>query len=293
MNHTAIRTNRGRLFAFAAGVLLLLSACSPLGPLPQPLPTAAPATPPPAIPTALPAPTATPPLVPDTGWASVVPGLEQRTLRILRDSGELIETVTILRLETGRFGMQVLYAPGAPHTVQEWAAGSGALLTINAGYFTPEYQATGLLIADGVAHGASYGEFAGMLSAGPAGIQLQWLGQDPYDPTAPLHAAIQSFPVLVKPGGLLGYPDEDGTPGRRTVVALDRSGRLLVIVCANGTFTLHRLAVYLLESDLEIDIALNLDGGTSTGLAVHADPVHLEIPSFVAVPAVLVFNPVP
>jgi hypothetical protein len=98
---------------------------------------------------------------------------------------------------------------------------------------------------------------------------------------------LQSFPLLVKPGGELGFPEpfEDNVAARRTVIAQDQEGRILFIVAPRGHFTLHRLSVYLMESDLNLDIALNLDGGPSTGILV-SEPREL-IPSQTLLPIVI------
>jgi hypothetical protein len=47
------------------------------------------------------------------------------------------------------------------------------------------------------------------------------------------------------------------------------------------------LAVFLVESDLRIDAALNLDGGGSTGLWLAAGDAQIEIDSFNPVPSVI------
>jgi hypothetical protein len=98
---------------------------------------------------------------------------------------------------------------------------------------------------------------------------------------------VQSFPVLVKPGGVMGFPADadDGRPARRTVVAQDRRGRLLFLVAPRGYFSLHHLAVWLVASDLDVDVALNLDGGPSSGLWLRDGP---QIDSLVPVPSVIV-----
>jgi len=231
------------------------------------------------------------PLPPDSGWLEVAPGLEQRTLRAPNGAGDVIETITLLRVDPAAHRFDVQYAPQSPRTVQEWAADTGAAITLNAGYFSPEYTVTGLLVSDGVSYGHSYGNFAGMLAIREDSTQVRWLSKDPYNPTEPLRAAVQSFPVLIKPGGVLGFPQEDGLPARRTVIAQDRAGRILIVVCPNGTFTLFRLAKYLLQSDLELDIALNLDGGASTGLSLALNQARIKIPSFAPVPAVITIAP--
>jgi len=71
----------------------------------------------------------------------------------------------------------------------------------------------------------------------------------------------------------MGFPADadDGRPARRTVVAQDLEGRILLIIAPRGYLSLHELAFFLSESDLDLDVALNLDGGFSTGLWLRAD----------------------
>jgi uncharacterized protein YigE (DUF2233 family) len=108
----------------------------------------------------------------------------------------------------------------------------------------------------------------------------------PYNPSEYLSEAVQSFPVLVKPGGVMGFPaDGDaGQPARRTVVAQDTTGKILFLVAPHGYFSLHELAVWLSSSDLAIDTALNLDGGPSSGIWM---PGHINIDAIVPVPLVI------
>jgi uncharacterized protein YigE (DUF2233 family) len=68
-------------------------------------------------------------------------------------------------------------------------------------------------------------------------------------------------------------------------MAQDRNGRILFILASWGSFTLHEFSNYLVASDLELDIALNLDGGTSTGLLL-ADPPE-QISAFINLPTVI------
>jgi hypothetical protein len=101
--------------------------------------------------------------------------------------------------------------------------------------------------------------------------------------------ALQSFPVVVKPGGVMGFPADadDGRPARRTVVAQDVQGRILIIVAPRGYLSLHELARFLAGSDLDLDVALNLDGGFSTGLWLRAGERSVEVDSLVPVPSVI------
>ena len=128
-----------------------------------------------------------------------------------------------------------------------------------------------------------------MLAVTPAGPELRWLAEQPYDAAEPLRYGLQSFPLLVKPGGVLGFPNEDGARARRTVIGRDRQGRFLFLVAPYGTFTLHGLSTYLVDSDFDLDIALNLDGGTSSGIAL-AEPAEARSP-LVRLPVVITVNP--
>ena len=55
--------------------------------------------------------------------------------------------------------------------------------------------------------------------------------------------------------------------GARRSPWIDRA-TVLFIVTPGSTFTLYGMAVWLANSDLDIDTALNFDGGSSSGLAV-------------------------
>ncbi len=275
-----------RLTIWAATLFLLLSLACGLLPAPTPTPT------PTATPTLPPTPT---PELPDTGWLDAGDGAEIRRMRVTLEVGGM-ERVTVVRLDPAQVRFRVLYTPGEARRVSEWvsslrAAGQLPLLVVNGGYFTPEYLATGLLVSNGRAYGTSYSGFGGMFAVLPGGrVEVRWLVARPYDPTEVLVEAVQSFPVLVRPGGVLGFPPDadDGRTARRTVVAQDRSGRVLFIVAQDGFFSLHALARWLLESDLDLDVALNLDGGQSTGMYFWMGGTAVGIDSGVAVPAVIV-----
>ncbi len=236
-----------------------------------------------------PQPTITP-QPPDTGWRLAHPGIEVRSVDVL--AGQLTERVSIARLDPQTVTLRVVYSPGIAYPVSIWAQRLGALLVVNGGYFTEEALVTGLTVVEGQAFGTPYGDFAGMVAVTADGApSVRWLRTWPYDPAEPLQSAIQSFPVLVKPGGVMGFPadGDDGRTSRRTVVAQDVQGRVVLLVAPRGYLSLHALAVWLAESDLDLDIALNLDGGTSTGfwMAGGSATGGTQIESLMAVPAVI------
>ena len=230
--------------------------------------------------------TAVPTPVPDTGWLPMQPGLEQRILHLYEESGVIRERVVLLRLEPAQFTFRVAYQPGAPQSIPAWQAETGALLVVNGGYFTEENAATGLIIVEGQASGSSYGDFAGMLAIDERGPELRWLSERPYTPEEPLLYALQSFPMLVRPDGTPAFPEEDGMRARRTAIGQDSNGRILFIFAPWGSLTLHDLSMFLTNSDLDLQIAFNLDGGPSTGMLLAAETA-VEIPAFTLLPAVI------
>ena len=238
-------------------------------------------------------PTATP-IIPDTGWQQVQPGLERRLIKIFDDDQTQVEQLYLLRIEPVYYRFDVAVDTYSPRHLETWLRDTQALIVVNGGYFRQEGEwliPTGLTVVNGQSLGATYGPFAGMFVVTEQGPTLRWLQQTPYTSDEALQAALQSFPLLVKPGGVLGFPaqDEDGRQARRTVIGQDQAGRIIFLVTSERYFTLHQLSLYLTTSDLQLNIALNLDGGASSGLLFAgsmADPVE-GISSEVLLPAVI------
>lgn len=240
--------------------------------------------------TRYPTPTATPEPE-DTGWKALAPGVEWRWLEVDTDAGR--ERLRLVRAEPTQIRLRVVYQPTHPRKVSQWASIlPDALVVINAGYFSSDNRAMGLIVSDGISQGRSYDEFAGMLAVSPNGqMTLRWLRTWPFRTDELLAQAVQSFPVLIKPGGRMGFPpDADRNErSRRTVVAQDTAGRIVFLVSPGFRFSLHALAMWLAESDLELDIAMNLDGGTSTGFWISSQQGNVD--SRVPVPAVIAIEP--
>ncbi len=240
------------------------------------------------VPTPLPfiSPTLEPP---DTGWQVLQPGLERRMIRLFNDQNQHIESLYIFRLDQNLFRLDVAYRE-TPLPLEDWQKETNALMIVNGGFFREENEKpipNGLTIINGQASGSSYDGFGGMLAINDGWAEVRGLAQKPYAPGEPLWAGLQSFPLLVKPGGEIGFPAEfeDNIRARRTVVAQDKEGRILFIITPRGHFTLHQLSLYLTQSDLNLDTALNLDGGPSSGVLL-SNPREI-IPSQTLLPIVI------
>lgn len=224
----------------------------------------------------------------DTGWLHDQSGIELRRLQLPASADHAAASLTIVRMDPAAVRVRVGYTPGQPRPLDAWVRAQPALLVVNGGFFTPEYRATALVVSDGEEYGTSYDGFGGMLAVAPDGsVSLRSLRQQPYTPGEPLQQAIQSFPMLVQPGGVPAAIDEDGDRTRRTVVAQDTAGRLLFVVCSTFSFSLRELAAWLASSDLQIDRALNLDGGRSTAMNLHAGALQERVEPFDVLPMVI------
>ncbi len=199
--------------------------------------------------------------------------------------------VTVVRINLSKAQLHVYYAPDHPRSVRNWFETVNPDVVINAGFFTEENKATGIVIADGKRFGQTYKGFGGMFSLRGTTPQLTWLARTPYAQDDRVTQAIQSFPMLVLNGLQIdGIPD-DGSRNRRSFIAIDRSGKLLLGTCQSPLWTMSELAHYLDTSPLlNVVSALNLDGGASSGIWIHGVPDVLLMDSLDVVPTIIAIN---
>ncbi len=221
-------------------------------------------------------------------WNRVATGVEVRYEDWKIPGGD-DDTVTIVRFDLHKVKLSVGYQPGQPQSMNEWMQQERAMVIINGGYFDQQFNATALVVSNGKVFGKSYTGFGGMLSVNARGsISLRSLRQQPYDPNSEhLEQATQSSPMLIS-GGKRTQFSADASQTRRSIVAMDKQGRLLFIVSPNQIFSLDELADQLASSDLSIEVALNLDGGSSTGLYVNGGSSHVSIDSLAKLPLVII-----
>lgn len=221
-------------------------------------------------------------------WNTVAPGVEVRSETWQSPStAGLNDTVSIVRFNLQKVKLSVAYQPDQPLSMQQWMQKEQATAIINGGYFDGQDQATALVIADGLASGTSYQGFGGMLDVTSHGqVQLRSLRAQPYDASEELLQATQCTPMLMLDGKRTQF-NADNKTSPRSVVALDKQGRLLFIASPDLAFTLDDMATLLQQSDLNLTAALNLDGGSSTGLYVSGSQ-NITLDSYVNLPIVVV-----
>jgi exopolysaccharide biosynthesis protein len=221
-------------------------------------------------------------------WTQAAPGIELRSEKWTSSTNDT-DTVVITRLDLHKVHIKVGYNVSQPLTINEWMRQTGASAIINGGYFDAHNRPTGLLIADGQVAGTSYQGFGGMLAVDKQGnVSLRSLSQQPYNPDIDqFQQATQSSPMLMINGKRTQFSANEVNQ-RRSVVATDTHGRLLLLVSPEQAFTLDELANLLASSDLSVKDALNLDGGASTGLYVNAGNQKVSIDPVTPLPIVIV-----
>ena len=271
------------LLAGCGGPRLVTPSIADLTPVP---PTSAPSIT--RAPSITPVPTMTP-VPPDTGWRLIAPGIEYRERRVTVD--DRADRLRMARIDPAQARLRVVYDPDRPRRVSEWLVSTHAPLVINGNYFDPQHRALGLIIAAGARTGVVYEGFGGMLAIGENTVKVRWNVSAPYTDGEPLLYALQNFPMLVLPGGAANTQiDDNQRLAPRSVVAQDRSGRIVFVVSPAPLFTLTGLGQWLAASDLDIDVALNLDGGSSAGLLLRDGDQTLGVDSWVNVPSVIVVD---
>jgi len=233
-------------------------------------------------------PTSAPSISPtiETGWNILAPGLEQR---VYQPDGNFIAQLHVIRIDPAVYTFRAHYRPGDPLGIARWSETlSSPAAFVNANFFDPQAMILGLLVVDGVGYGQPYQDRGGTFAVLDGIPRVRSNIQEPYVGEA-FEQAVQGFPMLVLNGEASYSNTRDNQVSRRTVVAQDSSGRILLMMTPLIGITLSDLSVFLAGSDMEIVNALNLDGGGSSMLYYRPPGTELPItfPSLDPVPAVL------
>ena len=218
---------------------------------------------------------------PEPEWEAIAAGLEWRT--ISPDDDELAQLI-VVRIDPNQYRFRALYSPGQPNSLSQWREqAADAAVIINANFFDERHHALDAIISDG----RQYGE-ADLYSGGsflvrdgvPTVLDNTKLGS-----LTGVEQLVQGWPMLVDRGdpAYVNWAQRQRT--RRTVIAEDSSGRVMIIVAPWLGLSLPELSEFLTKTDLNILRAVNLDGGGSTMLAIP--DVNYRLPSLDAVPAIL------
>ena len=221
------------------------------------------------------------------GWENLAVGLDQR---VLRPPGEVLTSFRTLRIDPTHYSFRAHYRPDAPRTLSAWRdVLPGAVAIVNANFFDVDNRVVGLLVSDAVAYGDSFSGRGGTFAVQPDGSVRVWVNAlEPYR-GQPLQQAVQAFPMLVANGTQYNNNRRQTARSRRTVIAQDEQGRILLMATPGFGMGLFALSAYLPTTDLGIVDAFALDGGGST--MMYIGPADYRLSSLDAVPSVLAVYP--
>ena len=209
-------------------------------------------------------------------WRALGPGIEFTLMRgdpyCRRGSPE----IAALRIDPARVAIAVHHyterPEGRPLGVVEWLRATHALAAFNAGQYYPDYTYMGLLASGGKMLSAqTHPSFRAALVAEPvgggAGAHVLDLSPDSLaDVARAWREVAQSFMLFDRSGAIrVRHSNQEA---KRTIVAEDRQGRLLVF-SSEGDYTLWELARWLLDAKLDLLHAMSMDGGLEAEMCVH------------------------
>lgn len=233
-----------------------------------------------------PAPSTSPTPEAAAGWNMLAAGLEQR---VYQSDGNFLGQLHVLRVDPAAYTFRAHYRSGDPLGIARWGeALPSPAAFVNANFFDPQARVLGLLVADGVSYGQPYQNRGGTFAVQNGIPRVRSNIQEPYQGEA-FEQAVQGFPMLVLDGEIAYSSAQGDRVTRRTVVAQDSSGRILLMMTPLVGMSMTDLSAFLAASDMEIVNALNLDGGGSSMLYYRPPGVEMPFtyPSLDPVPAVL------
>jgi len=191
-------------------------------------------------------------------------------------------TLTMFKLNKDKGELVVIDCPDRSRksSIAQGFKAAGCKAGVNGGYFTKAFQPLGLFVIDGK-------EINPIRTVDPSSavVSISFKGKvsinqvTKYQPDLKgVKYAFQAGPFLVKPGGKPGIEKQDEKPYRRTVLALTKSGEVMLLV--TDPITWYDLGEILLDKDamgFDIERALNLDGGPSTGFYAETENGEIEI----------------
>ena len=203
---------------------------------------------------------------------SVTSGVELQERRVPIGTQEA--TVHFVRFKPERYTLAVMDNPAGDFTLATAARKRGALAAVNGGYFHPDRTPLGLVVRQGkVLHPVQRAKLlSGMVVVRGARISLFRPAE--LKSTNGVQEALQAGPFLVD--GSNPVPGLNATrTAARTVVFTDNTGQCGLLICRYTTLA-ETAAILsrpgLLPPPAKITRALNLDGGSSTGMWVRGEP---------------------
>ncbi len=225
-------------------------------------------------------------------WTKIQKGLFIKEFVLKKNDGSY-EIIVVTKINPKFYKFTLHQDTKQPKNISEWQDFLNSDIVVNGGFFDNNFNSTGGLIIDKKIFGklTKTGEngYTGMIIIDKKNIDLKYLPKQQFqvDIKNLPDYALQSFPTLIIPDGKRGIIENSNKKAKRTIIAKDKNKNILFINTKNSTMTLFEIMEFLLNSDLNINIAINLDGGKSSGIKILTNNFYYEIPSITKVPNVI------
>jgi hypothetical protein len=229
-------------------------------------------------------------------WRSIHKGVEQRKIAFLRSEPNYTLDLKLLRFDSKIIGARVLSSSdfqvkGA--TAKSFVEKSGAIAAINANYFDERGRPLAYLktrdkeINRTVSTHALYTGVFAIVDGNPMVMH-----RDDFSP-AQSSEALQSGPLLLSRGAPVETMRGLGRYARRTVLGMDKEGRILIAVtdAVLGGLSFVELQELFANAKWHLDTPelLNLDGGGSAQLYFKSGRLEESVPGTSEVPVAIGF----
>ncbi len=214
-------------------------------------------------------------------WQTRAPGFETAELDVIA-SGKVVDRILLNRINPAYYAFSALNAPAGNSTLADWEdALPQAQLIVNGSYFDRYGNPSTPFISQGKFIGISpYSAKAGAVVSKNGGLSVVDLsnGQAWQDAFKGAQNAMVSYPLLIGEDGENHVRNPSRWLANRTFIAEDHAGNILIGTTEDAFFSIYRLAEFLrsapLNSELDIKVALNLDGGPVACQSVRAGNFH-------------------
>lgn len=171
-----------------------------------------------------------------------------------------------------------------PMDVKEWRDYLNTNLVINGAYFKEDYAPSGFYQTASTTQNkwpdqdeqANENSYSGMLRIKSGSLELSYLVARPQAQPNKNDQVLLTYPTLIADGKPIVKEDSHKL-ARRTILAQDVNGTIHVYITEQGAVSLYEASQWLATQEEKISIAINLDGGPSTGIAYRDGSSKLDI----------------
>lgn len=206
-------------------------------------------------------------------------------------------TWVIIPLDKKTSAWTLVNNPSNPKSVRAWRNDLKSNLVINGSYFDENYLPAGFYQSLDTQGSKAWPDkqsqkdpnsYSGLIKIKDKAISITYLAETQQEKPAKDEQAFLSYPTLVAHGKAL-VKEDSGKFARRTILAKDGNDKIYIIITENGLASLYEAAQWLAAQPEKFSVAVNLDGGPSTGISYSLNDMEFNLPS-ASVPNVLSVN---